>query len=53
MVEESTAASHSLAQETDEVSRLIMRFDLGQAATARKSPTPMRRTGRLSGAVAG
>ena len=32
MVEETTAASHSLARETDELSRLLARFDLGEDA---------------------
>jgi len=42
MAEESTAASHSLAQETDELARLIGRFKLGdaEAATARRGPAP-------------
>ncbi|HEY3797991.1 MAG TPA: methyl-accepting chemotaxis protein [Caulobacteraceae bacterium] len=33
MVEQSTAASHALAQETNELSRLIARFELGDAET--------------------
>ena len=44
MVEESTAASHSLAQETDEVSRLVARFDIGHqsgATPARQAPQRM------------
>ncbi len=40
MVEESTAASHALARETDEVSKLITRFDLGrQTASATRRST--------------
>ena len=39
MVEESTAASHALAQEAEELSRLIGRFNVGEAATV----SPIRR----------
>lgn len=45
MAEESTAASHSLAQETNELARLIGQFDLG----ADKAPTVDRQS-RLSSA---
>ncbi len=38
MVEESTAASHALAHETQELSRLISRFDLGELESASKAP---------------
>ncbi len=34
MVEESTAASHALSQETEELSRLISRFDVGHVQQA-------------------
>jgi methyl-accepting chemotaxis protein len=47
MVEESTAASHALAQETDEVSRLVTRFDLGRKSSA----TPTRQTSRQMAAT--
>ncbi len=41
MVEESTAASHALAQETGELGRLISAFRLGDAAEApRRTPVP-------------
>ena len=48
MVEESTAASHSLATEAEELSRLIGRFELGETADAppanvRQLPTPPAR----------
>ena len=61
MVEETTAASHSLARETNELSRLVGRFQLGDEAAAsfdvqpagRKKPRPsakpvaaLRTTGR-------
>jgi methyl-accepting chemotaxis protein len=46
MVEESTAASHSLAQEAEELSRLITRFQVGDPAAAqtraRAPATPVR-----------
>jgi methyl-accepting chemotaxis protein len=51
MVEESTAASHSLAQETEELARLISRFDVGVEIAAspgrnapRSGPAPVTRT---------
>ncbi|HEY8616945.1 methyl-accepting chemotaxis protein [Phenylobacterium sp.] len=44
MVEQSTAASHSVAQEAEELTRLIGRFRLGQDAAAGKAPAPARRT---------
>ena len=34
MVEETTAASHALARDTEELTRLIARFDLGRAGGA-------------------
>jgi methyl-accepting chemotaxis protein len=40
MVEESTAASHSLTQEADELMNLISRFQTGVPATQIKSPAP-------------
>jgi methyl-accepting chemotaxis protein len=45
MVEQSTAASHSLAQETEALSALIGRFKIGEGAEAapsapRKAPAP-------------
>jgi|GEM_PF-60249 len=42
MVEQSTAASHSLTQETDQLAKLVGRFQLTgiSAATARPSPRP-------------
>jgi len=52
MVEESTAASHALAQEADQLSNLIAKFQIGQrvaapagrasAAPARHAPPPAR-----------
>jgi methyl-accepting chemotaxis protein len=42
MVEESTAASHSLAQETEDLARLISRFEVGEPAVV----SPTRRTSR-------
>ena len=40
MVEESTAASHSLAKEAEHLSQLIARFRLGEAAAGRQAPRP-------------
>ena len=48
MVEQSTAASHSLAGEAEELSRLIGRFDLGDAADA---PAPSATNVRKLSAV--
>jgi methyl-accepting chemotaxis protein len=42
MVEESTAASHSQARETDELSRLIGRFNLGEVRTNHQARDPIR-----------
>jgi methyl-accepting chemotaxis protein len=43
MVEESTAASHALAQEADELTRLVGRFEVGETeGAARGSVTPMK-----------
>jgi methyl-accepting chemotaxis protein len=42
MVEESTAASHSLAQETEELARLISKFQVGQDT----SVSPIRQASR-------
>ncbi|MCR5879030.1 methyl-accepting chemotaxis protein [Phenylobacterium sp. J367] len=49
MVEQSTAASHSLAQEAEELSRLIGRFQVGE--TAHQAP-PARAPARTSAPVA-
>jgi methyl-accepting chemotaxis protein len=38
MVEQSTAASHSLAQEAEELGRLVARFELGTGASAASLP---------------
>jgi methyl-accepting chemotaxis protein len=47
MVEQSTAASHTLAQEAEELGRLISRFRVGggspAAAPAPKRPNPAQR----------
>jgi methyl-accepting chemotaxis protein len=43
MVEESTAASHTLAQETAELVRLTERFDVGDASRSRPNARPARR----------
>ena len=40
MVEESTAASHALAQETEELSRLIGRFEVGETAKVEQFRRP-------------
>jgi methyl-accepting chemotaxis protein len=40
MVEESTAASHSLESEADELARLVGQFQLGQVAAAAPPPRP-------------
>jgi methyl-accepting chemotaxis protein len=40
MVEQSTAASHSLAQEAEALSRLVARFRLNRAAEAEAAPAP-------------
>jgi methyl-accepting chemotaxis protein len=42
MVEESTAASHTLAQETEELTRLIGRFKVGRAESAVPEEAPRR-----------
>ncbi len=47
MVEESTAASHSLTQEAEELMHLISRFDTGVAPTQIKSPPGVK--GKPSG----
>ena len=47
MVEESTAASHALAQETSELTRLIGEFRLGDSADApRRAPAPVAQPAR-------
>ena len=44
MVEQSTAASHSLSQETEELTRLIGRFQVGRSDfDAQESELPRRR----------
>ena len=43
MVEESTAASHSLSQEADELARLIGRFQTGASVPARSARQPPSR----------
>jgi methyl-accepting chemotaxis protein len=42
MVEQTTAASHALANGADELAELIGRFDVGQAASPAKVPAPAR-----------
>ncbi len=46
MVEESTAASHSLTQEADELMHLISRFQTGAAAQIKSPPTKAKPTGQ-------
>ena len=49
MVEETTAASHSLARETNDLSRLLARFDLGEEASDMIDVQPAaRRSSRSS-----
>ena len=43
MVEQSTAASHALAQEAQELARLVARFELGKTGAA-PAAAPVRRT---------
>ncbi len=43
MVEETTAASHALSQETEELSRLISSFDVGQDKVAARSEKQLTR----------
>ena len=53
MVEESTAASHALAQEADELARLIGRFQVGGEAAAprpARAAAPAARTARPAAA---
>ncbi len=53
MVEESTAASHALAQETGELGRLIGVFRLGgEAPEARPAPAPLARLPRRPASAA-
>jgi methyl-accepting chemotaxis protein len=49
MVEESTAASHALAREADELTRLMARFQVGGEAGA--SPVAARAGGRRPGSI--
>jgi methyl-accepting chemotaxis protein len=42
MVEVSTAAAHSLSQETDDLSRLISRFQIGNSTVATIRPKPSK-----------
>jgi methyl-accepting chemotaxis protein len=51
MVEQSTAASHSLAQEAEELSRLVGRFQVGEAAAAAQA-RPAARAARPAQPVA-
>ncbi len=54
MVEQSTAASHALSQETAELRRLIGRFDIGAAAgepARRSAPAPKRAESRPVSAI--
>jgi methyl-accepting chemotaxis protein len=39
MVEESTAASHTLSLETEELTKLVGRFQVGEVETPRRQPT--------------
>jgi methyl-accepting chemotaxis protein len=49
MVEQSTAASHALAQEADQLSNLVAKFEIGQrVATARSAAPPARRAPPLA-----
>ena len=50
MVEESTAASHALSQETGELTRLMGAFSLGDAADGR-APAPVARFARRPAAA--
>ena len=43
MVEQSTAASHSLADEASELARLVGQFQIGQLAEIRAAKSPARR----------
>ena len=49
VVEQSTAATHALAGETEELSRLLAQFKVGQAraAPSRDGKEPMARSGRV------
>jgi methyl-accepting chemotaxis protein len=44
MVEQSTAASHALAREVDDLARLIRRFKTGNASSQSAAPAPVRRS---------
>jgi methyl-accepting chemotaxis protein len=46
MVEQSTAASHALAQEAEELAQLAQRFQVGDDAPARPAVPPARPAGR-------
>jgi methyl-accepting chemotaxis protein len=48
MVEESTAASHTLAQETEELTRLIGRFQVGRSDFGAQEAEPVRRRAKPS-----
>ncbi len=48
MVEESTAASHALAQETDELNRLISGFDVGDSSSPMRAAPSAQRPARPS-----
>jgi len=46
MVEQSTAASHALAQEAEELAQLAQRFQVGDDAPARPAVPPARTSAR-------
>lgn len=46
MVEETTAAAHSLSHESEELTRLLSRFQLGQAAAGTASAKPAKAASR-------
>jgi methyl-accepting chemotaxis protein len=48
MVEQSTAASHALAREAEELARLISRFQVGDAGAARADHRPAAPAPRAS-----
>ena len=46
MVEQSTAASHSLSQEAETLANSVSRFQIGAVAPARAAPAPARAANR-------
>jgi methyl-accepting chemotaxis protein len=46
-VEQSTAASHALSQEAEELSRLVSQFNVGTAAASGGRPSALRRSGSV------